>query len=108
MTFYVKQNDTAPSIRATLKDSDNTVINLTGATVRFHMRTIGGTTAKVDSAATVVSPATSGVVQYDWVAADTDTVGTYQAEFEVTYSDGTIETFPNNGYIVVEITDDIT
>lgn len=108
MTFYVKQNDTAPSIRATLKDGDDDVIDLTGATVRFHMRTIGGTTAKVDSAVTVISPATSGIVQYDWVADDTDTIGTYQAEFEVTYSDSRIETFPNNGYITIEIKDDIT
>ena len=108
MTFYVKQNDTAPSIRATLKDGDDQVIDLTGATVRFHMRTIGGTTAKVDSEVSVVIPATDGIVQYDWIAADTDTIGTYQAEFEITYTNGRIETFPNNGYIRVEITDDIT
>jgi hypothetical protein len=108
MTFYIKQNDTAPSIRATLKDGDGNVINLTDATVRFHMRTIGGTSTKVDAAATVNSPATAGVVQYDWDAADTDTVGSYQAEFEVTYGDLSVETFPNNGYIRVEITDDIT
>jgi len=108
MTFYVKQNDTAPSLRATLKDGSNTVIDLTGASVRFHMRTVGGTSAKVDAAATVISPATSGIVQYNWVAADTDTIGSYQGEFEVTYSDSAIETFPNNGYIRVEIIDDIT
>lgn len=108
MTFYVKQNDTAPSLRATLKDGNNTVINLTGASVRFHMRAIGGTTTKVNSAATVVSPATSGIVQYNWTASDTDAVGSYQAEFAVTYSDSSIETFPNNGYIRIEILDDIT
>lgn len=108
MTFYVKQNDTAPSIRATLKDGDDAVIDLTDATVRFHMRTIGGTTAKIDSAASIVIPATNGIVQYDWTAADTDTIGSFQAEFEVTYSSGRIETFPNSGYIRVEITDDIT
>ncbi len=108
MTFYVKQNDTAPSIRATLKDGDDAVIDLTDATVRFHMRTIGGTTAKIDSAVSIVSPATNGIVQYDWTAADTDTIGSFQAEFEVTYSSGRIETFPNSGYIRVEITDDIT
>jgi len=108
MTFYVKQNDTSPSIRATLKDGDNNAIDLTDADVRFHMRTIGGTTAKTDAAASIVSPATNGVVQYDWTLSDTDTVGTYQAEFEVTYSGGAIETFPNNGYIAIVITDDIT
>lgn len=108
MTFYIKQNDTSPSIRATLKDGDGNVVNLTDASVRFHMRTIGGTTTKVDADASIVSPNTSGIVQYDWAASDTDTVGSYQAEFEVTYGDLSVETFPNNGYIRVEITDDIT
>lgn len=107
MSFYVKQNDTKPAMRATLKDGDGTVINLTDATVRFHMRVIGATSNTVDAAATVVSPATSGVVQYSWDAADTATIGTYQAEFEVTYGDLSVETFPNTGYIVVEIVDDI-
>ena len=47
------------------------------------------------------------IVQYNWVAADSNTIGTYTAEFEVTYPDTTVETFPNNGYIRIEITDDI-
>lgn len=107
MTFYIKQNDTSPAIRATLRDGDGDVINLTSATVRFHMRPIGSTTVKVDAAGTVVTPA-GGIVQYSWSEEDTDTVGAYQAEFEVTYLGGSVETFPNDGYIRVEITDDIT
>jgi hypothetical protein len=47
-------------------------------------------------------------VQYDWSAADTATIGTYNAEFEVTYGDSSIETFPNNGFISVVVTDDLT
>lgn len=105
MTFYIKQNDTQPRMLATLKDGDENVIDLTDATVRFHMRTVGGSV--VTDAAAVVVTAASGLVRYDWQAADTDTVGSYQAEFEVTYADGTIETFPNNGYIRVQIGDDI-
>lgn len=108
MSFYIKQNDTAPSLKATLKDGDGNVINLTDASVRFHMRTVGGASSVVDAAATVNSPATAGVVQYDWVAADTVTTGAYQAEFEVTYGNSKIESFPNNGYIRVQIVDDIT
>lgn len=104
-TFYMKQNDTQPRMLATLQDGDEVAINLTGASVRFHMRTLAGT-LKTDAAATIVTAA-SGIVRYDWAAADTDTVGTYQAEFEVTYPDATVETFPNSGYIRVEITDDI-
>jgi len=108
MTFYIKQNDTAPALRATLKDGDENVVDLTDASVRFHMKAIDGSTVKTDDVASIVTPATDGVVQYNWIADDTDTVGSFHAEFEVTYSDTTVETFPNNGYIRVEITDDIT
>lgn len=106
-TFYIKQNDTTPAIRATLENGSGDAVDLASTTVRFHMRALGGTTVKVDAAATVIN-ANTGIVQYDWDAADTDTVGTFQGEFEVTYSDGSIETFPNNGYIPIVITDDIT
>lgn len=106
MTFYVKQNDTSPAMLATLQDADGNAIDITGASVRFHMRAIGSNQTTVDGDATIVT-ASSGLVRYDWIAADTDTVGSYQAEFEVTYADSSIETFPNDGYIRVEITDDI-
>jgi len=57
---------------------------------------------KIDTAMTIVD-ATGGIVQYDWQTGDTDTVGTYNVEFEVTYSDSSIETFPNNGNKVVSV-----
>lgn len=104
-TFYMKQNDTQPKMLASLKDGDENAINLTGSSVRFHMRNLAGSLV-VDAAASIVTPLT-GLVRYDWQPADTATVGSYQAEFEVTYGDGSIETFPNNGYIRVQITDDI-
>jgi Rib/alpha/Esp surface antigen-like repeat protein len=107
MTFYIKQNDTVPSIRAELQNGSGEAVDLINATVQFHMRAIGSNTATVDAAATVINAA-GGIVQYNWIAADTVTIGSYQAEFEVTYPDGTIETFPNNGYVRVEIIDDIT
>lgn len=106
MAFNIKQNDTSPAIVATLQDANGTAIDLTGASVRFHMRAIGSNQTTVDAAATVVTPL-SGIVRYAWDAADTDTVGSYQAEFEVTYADASVETFPNDGHIRVEITDDI-
>lgn len=107
MTFSIKQNDTGPAMLATLQDASGAAVNITGALVRFHMRQIGSTQVKVDAAATIVS-SLDGAVRYNWLAADTDTIGSYQAEFEVTYADASIETFPNDGYIRVEIIDDIT
>lgn len=105
-TFNIKQNDTSPALQATLKDGSGVVIDLTGATVRFHMRPLGSQTVKVDADATVVL-ASGGVVQYDWIAADTDTAGYFVAEFEVTYADSSVETFPNREYINIRIWDDI-
>jgi len=101
MAFSIKQNDTSPSLQVTLKDSSLVVVNLTGATVRFHMKSVDGT-LKVDASMTVTS-ALGGVCQYNWQAGDTDTVGTYYVEFEVTYADASVETFPNNGSKAVKV-----
>lgn len=101
MAFNIKQNDTSPSLQATLKDASLTAINLTGASVQFHMKAVDGT-LKVDAAMTVVD-AEGGIVQYDWQSGDTDTVGAYYVEFEVTYSDNSVETFPNNGNKVISV-----
>jgi len=106
MAYFIKQNDTSPALQVTLQDASGTAVDLTGTTVRFHMRKIGDTSTKVDDAATL-SDADNGIVYYQWSATDTDTVGSFEAEFEVTYSGGEIETFPNNRFIEVEITDDI-
>jgi len=101
MAFNIKQNDTSPSLQATLKDASGTAIALTGASVRFHMKALDGT-VKVD-AAMAITNASGGVVQYNWQTGDTNTVGSYSVEFEVTYSDSTIETFPNNQNLTISV-----
>ena len=106
MEFFIKQNDDSPSMLATMLDANDDVVPLNGATVRFHMRTLGSRTLVVDEAA-VVADAPNGLVRYDWNVSDTATAGSFQAEFEVTYADGGVETFPNDSYISVTIHDDI-
>jgi uncharacterized protein YfaS (alpha-2-macroglobulin family) len=101
MAFNIKQNDTSPSLQAILKDASGTAIILTAASVRFHMKALDGT-VKVDAAMTVTDNL-NGVVQYDWQTGDTDTVGSYSVEFEVTYLDNTIETFPNNQNLTISV-----
>lgn len=107
--FVIKQNDTARPLPSTLRTratptDDWQVVDLTGATVQFHMRPLTeGSALKVDAAATIVS-ALGGQVAYSWAAGDTDMsdypAGTKQAqylvEWEVTFADGTIGTFPND------------
>jgi len=101
MAFNIKQNDTSPSLQATLKDASPVAIDLTGASVQLHMKALDGT-LKVDTPMTIVTPL-EGVVQYDWQAGDTDTVGAYYVEFQVTYADASVETFPNNGSKIVSV-----
>ena len=102
MAFRIKQNDTSPSLEATLSDANLVQVNITAATVMLHMKAIGGDVV-LDEQMTITD-AEGGVVQYDWQAGDTATVGTYYVEFEVTYSDGSVETFPNTGSLPLVIT----
>ena len=103
-TFKIKRNDTSPAISQQLLDSDGNAVDITGATIKFLMARRGP--LKVNGTATIVTAAT-GMVKYQWVAADTDTVGLYQIEWEVTYSGGGVETFPNEGYNYVHVETDL-
>jgi len=102
MAFTIKQGDTAPIMEANLRQPSGAAAPLAGAAVKFYMRPRGRSTITTNSAA-AVTDAANGVVQYSWVAADTQQPGAYEGEFEVTYADGTIETFPNEGYIDISI-----
>jgi predicted nucleotidyltransferase len=104
--FTIKQNDTSPAIRAALKTPNNQAVNLIGATVRFHMKDDLDTII-VDKPA-VVENQEGGIVRYDWETGDTNAEGICFCEFEVTYEDESIETFPNNGYIKIKITKEIS
>ena len=105
MAFTIKQNDTSPALQATLKDYNGNAINLLGATVKFHMKSFEGA-IKVNQTMTITSTS-GGVVTYFWQEGDTDTAGTYYAEFEVTYADLSVETFPNSGSIAITITPEL-
>jgi hypothetical protein len=106
-TFYIKQNDTASFITRDLKDAFGAPVNVTGAAVKFSMRVKPAGTIKVDDEDAVIVTAGTGRVRYEWTAANTNTADEYEAEFQVTYANGKIQTFPNDGHIPVVITDDI-
>jgi len=106
--FITKQNDTTPPIEVVLTDANGFPVNLTGATVVFNMRVQPGGAVKVSgSAATIVGTATNGRVRYNLTASDRDTADVYEGEFQVTFAGGEIQTFPANGYIIIDIQDDI-
>lgn len=114
--FYIGQGDTASPITRTLTDALGNAVNIQGATVRFTMTPAHGGTPVVNSATALNlqvgdgSDGTRGRVSYGQGAAPwsgaTGTAGDYLAAFTVTFADGTIETFPNGGYLLVTITPD--
>jgi hypothetical protein len=105
-TFYIKQNDTSPDIQATCKDYAGAVVNVSGAFVKFLMRDKRTGEVQVNASGVVVD-GPNGVIKYSWSTGDTDTVGRYEAEFQVTYSDNSVETFPNNSFLTIQVLDDI-
>lgn len=106
-TFYIKQNDTAPTIEAALTDSNGRRRTMeTAAAVRFHMKDENGNVLIENGIGNVQSP-TKGIVAYEWQAGDTANTGIHSAEFQVTYDNGQVETFPNTGYIKVIIKDEL-
>ena len=103
LKFVIKRGDTSPALRFTLLPAD---ITLAGASVRFQMRPRGGVTV-IDRPAETLSAVAPATVAHLWQPGETDTPGRYEAEFRVTYMDGTIETFPNIGFIEVFVTEDV-
>jgi hypothetical protein len=109
MAFTIKKGDTLPTINATLTTGPSaqsqSAVNLTSASVVLVLKATGGGSA-LRKTASIVS-AVAGTVKYDWVGGDTATAGTYNAEWEVTFSGGGIQTFPNDGYFQITIADDL-
>ena len=104
--FSIKQNDTRPilELHLTLNGSP---LDLTGAaSVKLLMASTPGGATTVTRPGTITTPA-SGITQFTFQAADTATVGMYNAEVEITWSAGAIETVPNADYISIEIVDDL-
>lgn len=105
--FYIKQGDRRPNLVARLRNADNTPLDLTDAdNVTFIMKKNG--TVVIDKVACVLTNTpTDGVVTYEWQENDTDTLGTYKGEFEITWATGITQTMPEDDFIKVVVKDDL-
>lgn len=110
-TFNLKKGDTSPDLKFFLQDGDGNSIGIANFNeVRFLMRGRRSTTLVVDedtSGNVTVTDPENGEVRYEWKSQDTETAGRFYAEFEVEYSDGNIETFPNTDYIFINIEEEL-
>jgi hypothetical protein len=101
----LKRGDTRTAIKATLVGDDGNPVDLTETSVRFLVADFRGTSL-IARQAGIVSAA-EGKVLFAFEPGETDTAGTYRAEFEATYLDGRKQTYPNDGYISIEILPDL-
>ena len=113
--FYIGQNDTASPLFETLEDETGAAVDIQGATINVTITPIAGGTPIVNGSANNLqvgdgSDGSRGEVSYGegahpWGAA-TATAGYYLYKWEVTYGGGTLQTFPNDGYRLLQITAD--
>lgn len=104
--FYAKTTDNFIPITVQLKEPDDSIIDPTVnvESIRFKMKRQGVDVfgLKVNSTS-VVPDGTLKQVTYFLLAADLDTVGGYDAEFQVTFTNGSMKTYPTNDYIKIQI-----
>lgn len=114
--FRIKRGDRAPALRLQLLDA-TTPVNLTSATaVRLLLANDAGALV-VDEAMAVDSgqgdvPAPGattgrGWCQYAWQVGDTDVAAVLRLEVEVTWADGTKQTFPPDSTALVYVSADL-
>lgn len=85
----VKQNDTKTKFFFNvINRSTKAAVPLTGCSAKFQMKIFGGTALKIDSAM-VINDEPNGQCNYQFVAGDLDTPGSYNAEIEITFADTT-------------------
>ena len=97
-TITLKRGDTGIGVRATLSN-ENGNVNLTNANVLFLF-------GEHEIKSGLHEPE-NGVINVSFNRNHTSKTGIYKAEFEVTYNDGRIETYPNDDYLQVYIMDDL-
>lgn len=91
MTIKIVQNDTRPALEFTITQ-EGLPVDLTGCTVNFYMKNVDTGAVKINGSACSIVNAAAGKCRYLWSATDTNTVGTYLGEIEITFSDGKIQT----------------
>lgn len=110
-----KQHDTWPPGLAVLKAPNAVtgiveVIDLTTATevkIVARAKTASDPTAPFFKVKVTVVEATAGLVSYTPIEAHTETVQELNAEFEINWGSGKIQSVPVTGYFLINITDDL-
>jgi hypothetical protein len=100
LRFDIGEGDTSPSLDFAVEP---TSISFAEATVIFRWRPVNTTTWTNSETAIIATATVTPTLRYEWQVGDTATPGLYEAQFVVTYADGTTETFPNAELITISV-----
>jgi hypothetical protein len=100
MNLILKTSDVNYSFTYPVTEDDGTIVNLTNATTKFKM---GNTSKIIFTNPSTVIDAVNGLVSYSFTEQDTMYDGAFIGEFEITFADGRILSYPRSGYISVFI-----
>lgn len=89
-TYKIKQNDSLPNFTKQIQPS-KTMSGI--ASVDFHMEDRASGTLVVSNSG-IVESESDKKLSYTWPNSGTQNSGSYYGEFEVTYNDSGIESFP--------------
>lgn len=112
--FYIAQGDTASFVPDTLRDSAGDAVDIAGASITFQMIGLQDASFRIDADAEndqTGTPGpdneTQGNVHYEWATGQTDDPGYFLARWVVTFGDGSIQTYPNDGWFTISISPDV-
>ena len=118
-TINLVVGDTLPEVTVTLRDSNQAAtgqtldpnnsntwnpIDLTGASVKMRIRKVGSTTVTSTLTMPIVSPATDGKATTNFPAGTLTEAGLFEAEVEITFSNGGKQTV--NDLLKLKVRDD--
>lgn len=98
----IKQYDTLPFLKVKLKDAEGRPVDLTDATVRVAIQPYFQP-SRIITRDAHVADGYNGEVWVIWQPDETSVAGISQIEFRVEYPDGNRETYPNDGYLQINI-----
>ncbi len=107
--FEIVRGDRSPSLRMNLQDGAGNNVSIVGQTATvISLRNLKTRGVVITDQAVTVNTESSGDVQYDWAAGDTDIGGDYITQVKVTIA-GKDRTFPVRSHrLIVRIVDALT
>lgn len=109
MTFTITQGDSSPSLVSALGTTSSTVDLSNAQEIKFIMEDKYERVVINEGLQDSVNilDAANGKVEFIFDQSQTKTAGSYQAEWEVQFINGAIETFPTRSKIDIEIVEQI-